>query len=700
MMPIVFLRGLCLFLPVVLLQPPTGGVPEPATPPAAPLPPAPPAAMPKAAPSDAEKIANARDAVKRAALAVEKLQKRLDDPDGEYKKAETDFETLNSKLKDAHTAAAKLRKDGQAAEAATREADLPALQADWQLAKDRFDIAIRQKRATQEAIAGLKGRITSDQQLLDRLEGNAPPMPAAPATTATGHAEPKSVPGSTAAAAPPPTARPAAPLEPAAGAAGPELPGAGPGMPGIPAAAAAAEAAPGAAPVANVPDENDPVVRLARDRLETRRTEAREAEARERVAEERYRVMERSVRSADKILELERESVAQAEKMAASVSTTLTTRPPADPTEREALAVKLMETEARLADSRGRVQRIVDRLATMNETLAGLKTELDIAARETEAKRQGATAAEAELHDLLSPTAPRNLFRWVIAKGPRILFILAGMLAVHIAVRQFSRHIVRFITRNGQRGSAEDRENRASTLVGVFRYAAGVVVFGGGLVMLMDEVGVPIVPLMGGAAVIGLAVAFGAQNLIRDYFTGFMMLMEDQYSVNDVVRIGAISGQVEQITLRMTVLRDLEGVRHFIPHGTITSVSNLTHGWSRAMLDVTVAYKENVDFVIKTLMQLGRELRSDSALGRHVLEDPEMLGVDSLSDSGVVVRLLLKTRPLQQWPVKREMLRRIKNRFDELGIEIPYPHRTVYHRYPDGMGAESLDMSDGDRAAA
>jgi small conductance mechanosensitive channel len=140
---------------------------------------------------------------------------------------------------------------------------------------------------------------------------------------------------------------------------------------------------------------------------------------------------------------------------------------------------------------------------------------------------------------------------------------------------------------------------------------------------------------------------------------------------------------VELITLRMTVLRDLEGVRHFIPHGTVTSVSNLTHGWSRAMMDVSVAYKENVDQVITVLMQLGREMRRDPVLGRHILEDPEMLGVDSLADSGVTIKFLLKTRPLQQWPVKREMLRRIKNRFDELGIEIPFPHQTVYHHFPD-----------------
>jgi small conductance mechanosensitive channel len=454
------------------------------------------------------------------------------------------------------------------------------------------------------------------------------------------------------------------------------------------------------ATTAPTPDEADPAIRHAREQVETRRAELREAEARVRAAEERVRVMERSIQSGEKMLQIERDSVTQAEKSAARLSNTLRTQPPADPAERDALTRRLAETEGRLAETRTRVQRITDRLGTLNETLAGLKDELDVATKEAGERKQRVAEAEAELDSLLSPTAPRNLFRWVATKGPRILLIVLGMGLVHLGVRQFSRHIVRFITRNGQRGSPEDRENRANTLVGVFRYAAGVAVFGGGLLMLLDELGVPVVPLMGGAAVVGLAVAFGAQNLIRDYFTGFMMLMEDQYSVNDVVKIGAISGLVELITLRMTVLRDLEGIRHFIPHGTITSVSNLTHGWSRALIDVPIPYAENVDRVITVLMQLGKELRIDPKLGRHILEDPEMLGVEALGDSGVQIRFLLKTRPLQQWPVKREMLRRIKARFDELGIEIAAPRRTVLHRFPEGTAGAAVPHHEGDRHAA
>jgi len=206
-------------------------------------------------------------------------------------------------------------------------------------------------------------------------------------------------------------------------------------------------------------------------------------------------------------------------------------------------------------------------------------------------------------------------------------------------------------------------------------------------------VGVAVAPLMGGAAVLGLAVAFGAQNLIRDYFYGFVILIENQYKLNDVLRIGSISGQVEKITLRMTVLRDLEGAVHFIPNGKIDTVTNLTHGWSRAVVDVRVSYRENVDQVMDELVHVGLELRKDPTFGPLVIDDPEMLGVDGLGESAVTVRMLLKTRPLQQWKVKRELLRRIKQRFDQLGWEIPFPQQRVQHRFESTMpGVETLSL--------
>ncbi len=324
-----------------------------------------------------------------------------------------------------------------------------------------------------------------------------------------------------------------------------------------------------------------------------------------------------------------------------------------------------------------------DHLHELQTELTTLQSEQNTAQRDADAKKHAAELAEDRIAQLQNPFRPRNIVQWLFHHGPRLVLIAVGMLIFHRLSRVLSRRAVRLMAQTGtaKRGTHQDRENRAQTLVGVFNSALSLLVLGGGSLMILDEVGIPIVPLMGGAAVLGLAVAFGAQNLIKDYFSGFMVLLEDQYGINDVVRIGSISGMVEHISLRTTVLRDLEGVVHFIPHGTITTVSNLTHGWSRALFDIDIGYGEDIDRVMEVLLVLGRELRQDPLYSPLILDDPEMLGVDELADSSVVLKFFLKTRPLQQWTVKREMLRRIKNRFDELGIEIPYPHQTVHHRY-------------------
>jgi moderate conductance mechanosensitive channel len=281
------------------------------------------------------------------------------------------------------------------------------------------------------------------------------------------------------------------------------------------------------------------------------------------------------------------------------------------------------------------------------------------------------------------------VLHWLIDHGPKMLAVLLAMVVFQWLTRIVSDRIVLLMARGGFRGSHEEREARSHTLVGVFGNAASVAIIGGGILMLFQEAGIPVAPLLGGAAVFGLAVAFGAQNLIRDFFYGFVILVENQYKINDVVKIGNLSGSVERITLRMTVLRDLEGCVHFLPNGQISAVTNMTHGWSRAVFDVPVAYKEDVDRVMGVLAELGQELREDPAYADKILEDLTMLGVDALGDSAITIKFFIKTRPMQQWAVKRELLRRIKNRFDELGIEIPFLHRIVFHRLEDGVADRS-----------
>jgi small conductance mechanosensitive channel len=265
--------------------------------------------------------------------------------------------------------------------------------------------------------------------------------------------------------------------------------------------------------------------------------------------------------------------------------------------------------------------------------------------------------------------SPHNVGVWLISHGIAIVVILAVLAVTLWAAQWLQGRLIALLTLRGGRGSADERQARSKTLVGVLHNASRTVIVIAAVIMILEELSVPVGPILGGAAVVGLAVAFGAQSLIKDYFTGFMVLIEQQYVIGDVVQIGDIKGQVERITLRLTMLRDLEGRAHFIPHGQINTVTNMTHEWSRAVFDIGVAYKEDVNRVMEVLQELGQSLRADPRFESIVLDNPVMLGVDAFGDSAVTVKFTIMTRPQRQWEVKREMLRRIKLRFDELGIE-------------------------------
>ena len=232
------------------------------------------------------------------------------------------------------------------------------------------------------------------------------------------------------------------------------------------------------------------------------------------------------------------------------------------------------------------------------------------------------------------------------------------------------------------------REQRAHTLGSLLGSFAAVVVV---TITILTILGLfmDIGPLLASVGVLGLAVSFGAQSLVKDVISGTFMLLEGQFGIGDVVRIGDVSGLVEKITLRTTILRDVQGVVHIIPNGEITRVSNLTKTWSRAVLDVGVAYKEDVDRVMEVMRDLGRAFHADPEWGPLLVEEPQVPGVEQLADSAVVIRMVAKTLPLKQWDVARELRRRIKNRFDAEGIEIPFPHLTFYwgdHQIPPLLG--------------
>jgi small conductance mechanosensitive channel len=227
----------------------------------------------------------------------------------------------------------------------------------------------------------------------------------------------------------------------------------------------------------------------------------------------------------------------------------------------------------------------------------------------------------------------------------------------------------------------DDREavKRAETLGRVFRYLVTVVVSLIAGMLVLGELGVSVAPILGAAGVVGLAVGFGAQSLVRDYFTGFFILLENQIRQGDIVDLGGgHAGVVEEVTLRFVQLRDYDGRVHFVPNGQIPTVINLTRGFAQAVIDVSVAYRENTDEVMAVMREVARELRADEAFGARLLDDLEIAGVDQWADSAVVIRCRFKCQPADQWAVRREYLRRLKHAFDRAGIEIPFPHLTVY----------------------
>ncbi len=271
------------------------------------------------------------------------------------------------------------------------------------------------------------------------------------------------------------------------------------------------------------------------------------------------------------------------------------------------------------------------------------------------------------------------LKEWAYAHVPKIIMIIIGAWIAIRATRLAGRKII-YYTQEEDPVTKSEREKRAKTLVNIINSAIKVFVYLVAFFMILKEVGVDIAPLLAGVGIAGLAIGFGAQTLVKDFLTGFFILMENQYRVGDVVKIGDHAGLVEKVNLRTTVLRDLEGVVHTIPNGEVQSVNNLTHGWSRVVLDIGVAYKEDVDKVMQVLREVGKKMREEKPYDQLMLEEPQVLGVDGFGESEVTIKMIAKTLPLKQWDVGRELRRRIKHAFDKQGIEIPFPQRTVYIR--------------------
>lgn len=270
------------------------------------------------------------------------------------------------------------------------------------------------------------------------------------------------------------------------------------------------------------------------------------------------------------------------------------------------------------------------------------------------------------------------VWKWLGGPGLRILAVGLGAWLLLKMLHGLIDHANRLFLGKDIPADDPERSRRLNTLKGIAKNVTAVVVIAIAATMILRELGFDITALLTAVGVGGLAVGLAAQNLIRDYLMGFLLLAEDQLRVGDVVEINGKGGVVEQITLRTVMLRALDGTLHIVPNGQITTVSNMTKSFSRYVIDVEVAYKENIDQVMAVLKQVGQEIAGDDYYGQLITEPVEVLGVDGFEPSGVILKLMVTTPPLKQWEVGRELRRRIKNRFDELGIEIPFPHVSVH----------------------
>jgi moderate conductance mechanosensitive channel len=262
-----------------------------------------------------------------------------------------------------------------------------------------------------------------------------------------------------------------------------------------------------------------------------------------------------------------------------------------------------------------------------------------------------------------------------LVAGGRILVIIV----IASVLQSIASRLIRTFRTFLERRSVASDHGRIQTLGRVFRYTSGVVIWLVAVSLTLNELGVSVAPILATAGVAGLAIGFGAQSLIKDLFNGFFLLLEDQVREGDVVNLAGEGGMVEEVTLRYVRLRNFDGHVIFVPNGEIKLVKNLTRGFAQAVIEVGVAYREDVDAALDVMREVGAAMRADPVFGGKIASDVEIIGVERWDDSAVVLRCRLKVMPaIEQWNVRREFLKRLKRAYDERGIEIPYPHLTVY----------------------
>lgn len=266
----------------------------------------------------------------------------------------------------------------------------------------------------------------------------------------------------------------------------------------------------------------------------------------------------------------------------------------------------------------------------------------------------------------------KNLRSLLITNGPELLITLLILIVLHFVIRFFMKRLSRFIigvTIKREDITAEE-EKKVTTISNVFTRIAFVLLWGIGIIIILGELDINIAPILTGLGIFGLAVSFGAQSLVRDIISGVFILIENQIRVGDVAVINNTEGTVETIGLRTTILRDLEGVVHVFPNGSIRTLSNRTKDWSACVLDIGVAYKEDPENAIEIMKKVDEDLRKDEKFGQFILEPIEIFGLENVSESSMIIKARIKTRPQKQWTIAREYRYRLKKAFDEHGIVV------------------------------
>jgi len=270
----------------------------------------------------------------------------------------------------------------------------------------------------------------------------------------------------------------------------------------------------------------------------------------------------------------------------------------------------------------------------------------------------------------------KTVVHWLTTSGIKFL----GILIAFLILSQMSRWIIRWMEKFVPEKDpvlASEAKKRAHTLGNILRHALLIIISFTAILMILGELGIQLGPLLATAGIGAVAIGFGAQGLVKDVISGFFIILEDQYRIGDAIEVAGVSGLVESVSLRRTVLRDLEGRVHIVPNGEIKVVSNLSKEWSRSVLDIGISYGEDIDRVIDLLSQIGKELGAEEPYKSAILEPLQILGVEQFGESQLVIRMMVKTAPLKQWDVGRELRKRIRKRFDEQGIQIPFPHRVL-----------------------